>query len=494
MAILQPMTSEEYTKKYGVEPFASAASTQPEIETQPKRNLLQNLGQVGVGVGKSFTGATKGMASLGENIGDAISTKVFGDKTLAPKFSESIPKNLYEPTNTAQKVGKFAGDVAQFVAPGGAVTKVTKGLQVGTKVASKLNLGTKAANIVSKGVDLGVRSAGEGLTAGGVSAVQRGEFNKESRDVAILSAIFPAAGKLAAGMKVKIGEKAAPRIINSLIKPLKKDMAYGKNPGMAVAKEKILANSLDDLETKIGEKLGTRLTEYEQKLAQSKTPFNLQSVLKPLDDIIDKAVRQNNQAAVNRLQEVKQALTTNLLKSTDDTGKIIITPGMPKNLSNLTATEIREFKQAVGELTRFTGNMSDDELVNKALKQVYGQADEILNKAVPESKGLSSRIADLISAKTATKYRNELMERQNLLQFTPKVIGGAGIAMSIFTGGNPVPAIIGLGIAGMEKAMSTPAFKTRFASWLASASNEQKRELIQKAPWIKGTIQKMISD
>lgn len=487
MAILQPMTSEEYKKKYGVEPFASAASTQPEIETQPKRNLLQNLGQVGVGVGKSFTGAAKGMASLGENIGDAISTKVFGDKTLAPKFSESIPKNLYEPTNTAQKVGKFVGDVAQFAVPGGAVTK-------GTQTVLKTGLLADKATKLQKGIGLAGQGLAEGLTAGSVSAVQKGEFDKESRDVAILSAIFPAAGKLATGMKVKIGEKAAPRIINSLIKPLKKDMAYGKNPGMAVAKEKILASSLDDLEAKVGERLTKRLSEYEQKLAQSKKTFDIQNVVKPLDDVIDKAVRQNNQAAVNRLQEVKQALTTNLLKSTDDTGKIIITPGMPKNLSNLTATEIREFKQAVGELTKFTGNMSDDELINKALKQVYGQADEILNKAVPESKGLSSRIADLISAKTATKYRNELMERQNLLQFTPKVIGGAGIAMSIFTGGNPVPAIIGLGIAGLEKAMSTPAFKTRFASWLAGASIEQKRELIKKAPWIKGTIQKMISD
>lgn len=474
------MTVEEYEKKYGVLPGAPAPNVlEAAQKDMPDQNfavgLAKGIGRSGVGlfsgVGQIGRGIQKGLARASDAVLGTGNIDLLG-KSMFDADTEEGKKltDLATPKTTAEKVGKFAGDVAQFAIPSTAVSKATK-----------------SANLLT-------RMVAEGVTSGTTATVQQGGFDKEAMDVAILSAIFPAAGALVKGAKVKIGEKAASRVINSLIKPLKNHMSYGKNPGRAVAREGIISSSLDDLEQKIGNSLTKRVDQLKNVLAESKELFDFSKTLVALEEALDKAAKQNNKGAVNRLNDIRQALTQNLSREIDETtGEVTIKSLGARNLTKLTAEEATSFLREIGELTAFTGNQSDDKLVNSALIQVYGNAKTALNKNIPERQALSEHIADLISAKIATKYRSEIAERANLLGFSPKVLGSIGAIGSAFTG-NPIPFIIGLGAAGFEKAMSTPAAKTRLATWLSGAAKEQKKQLFEKAPWAKAAIYRLLID
>ena len=75
----------------------------------------------------------------------------------------------------------------------------------------------------------------------------------------------------------------------------------------------------------------------------------------------------------------------------------------------------------MGNLTKWTGNLSDDQIINKALKQVYGSVKEqMINGAKSLNKDIGQRLerlnekyADLTSAEIATKYRDKIIQRQN---------------------------------------------------------------------------------
>jgi hypothetical protein len=417
------------------------------------------------GAGKTFFGLGRLAGKAATGIG-----KVIPGEDPLERVGQRIEEGYraLEPhleAKPGEELGMFTEQVAEFAIPAGKVAQLTKG---------KALVG---------------RMAAEGITGGAVATAQEGKFDNTARDIAILSAIFPGAGALLKTARVKIGTKAAPKIINSLIKPLKRDMSFGKNPGRGVAAEKIIASSLDDLESKIGSVLDRRINELNALASKSDAIFDVSKTLQPIDDAIDKAVSQNRPELVKRLEDAKKALSENLVRGVDPaTGRTVIQSSGMRNLTQMSAEEAVGFKRAIGDITAFTGNPSDDKLVNSALKRTYGRVKEMIVTKIPESSELSERVADLISARTAAKYRAEIAARQNLIQFTPKVLGGAGLAGSIFSG-NPIPAIVGMGAAGLEKALGTPAAKTRLAKWLASASREEKRQLFQKAPWARGIIQ-----
>lgn len=160
----------------------------PEVEEPKvqKRSFMQDVGQVGVGLGKSVVKTVKGAADLGEKIFDPAVTALTGIKKRG-NATDIIPEKAYTATNPAQKAGQVVGDIAQFALPGGAISKAGKAAQAlgGT---SKLG---KTAGFVG-------RSAVEGASYGGLSTVQGGDF--ESGTVA--GAAMPLAGKLVGGLGV----------------------------------------------------------------------------------------------------------------------------------------------------------------------------------------------------------------------------------------------------------------------------------------------------
>lgn len=418
---------------------------------------------------KTFQGISKLGGTILErlNLPGQIGEFVTKGKIKAPKakplLTEEFEERL-EPVGTAEKVGHFVERAAEFAVPFSKIAKLTK----------------------TKGFL--TRAFSEGIAGGAIGGIQEGDLTA-ARDTAILNALFPILGK--GGTLVKEQFKGfAPRIINSLIKPLKKDMSFGKNPGRAVSEEGIIARNLEELDVKIRSTLNKRVDELNSLYTKSDKIFDLTDVLKPIDDAMDTATKQNNQTVLSRLQNTREALTNQLVRSADEAGRELIQVGNTRDLTKLTALDALKFKRDIGDITAFTGNPSDDKLVNSSLQRVYGKIKEKLNIAIPESKPLNEKVADLISAKVATKYRSEIAERHNLITFTPKVIGASGLISSLATG-NPIPVFASMGLAGLTTAMGTPRVKTAVAKWLAEATKEQKNELFQKAPFAKAVFSEM---
>ncbi len=381
-----------------------------------------------------------------------------------------------------------------------------------------------------------------------------------------------------------IAKDQAPRIINSLIGTKKNSFSYGKNPGRAIAEEGITANSLPDLEDKVGEaknKWGQNIKSINSDLTlKGANVGSLDDALAPLDKAMDDAAAKNNQALLTRLQNTKESLTKYLVRDADLTPEFVdnfiknstlqlrqgagneelakaissIDVNDVKTLGQLkdavvkvagedalkdvsvsrwlktTATEIAELhpdklkpsiiaiadrnltnpafdeafgiKSTIGDVTQFTGNPSDDKLVNSALKSTYGKVKDAMNKAAaaadPELGAqllkANERYADFTSAQIALKNRIALNQSKNLISMPIKVGGVAGILTALATGGAAIPAVLaGAGAAALDKALASAAVKTRVAAWLGKESPEIIAGIIEKNPGIGPILKKAFS-
>lgn len=440
----------------------------------PHRGIMDIASDVVVGAGKGIGSTVSGLESLGEKlitrpIDKAVSF-ITGKKgplpVSGPTEGEKIQENYLQPTTTAQKVGKGAEQLAEFLIPGEAPAKAAKALEAASGLSKATGL-AKAAKILP-------RAATEAATFAGQTAIQSGGDAGEIKTAAVTGAALPVVGK-ALGMAGKQVAKAAggtaERLINSLIKPLQRDFAYGKNPGRGVANEGIVANSFEDLIGKVTEKrqelgqaIGTAL-----KGSPGKSVSTL-GIFAPIQEAITKASNapRSNASLITRLENLMADLKVK---------KKILTP-----------EEAFDLKQKVAELTSFTGNPTDDKMVNSALKRVYGAIKERINKAVPAVKELNERFADIKSAEVAAKYREKIMERQNILPFSAKAAGGVTGALM---GGAPGAALGVLLSAGAEKILGSTLLKTRVANLLAKLGKAELEQVLKAYPFLRPLIERM---
>lgn len=415
----------------------------------------------------------------GGKVGEAIGTQI-AKATASDEEKQFIEKG---PTK-GQVLGSALQSASLFIPAGG----IAKGV---TSVARAAGL-SKGASAVGKIISGAL--AGEAFDV--ASNLQEGKTGKEALTPGLgagLGAAIPGAG-VAKNVVVRFGENQAPRIINSLIKPLAKDFAYGKNPGRAVAEAKIVANNFDDLVTKIRETrqgLGQEIGAIGRRLS-TKPVVNIEDSLSPLNEAMQIAASQNNPSLLQRLSAVKKAINTILEPGVDDAGNITIKEVGERNLKGLTFSEARDILGQIGDITQFTGNPSDDKAVNGALKKIYGHikeetlkaADNINPTYAKQFKINTERYADLSSAEIAAKYRDKIVERSNLIGLNPTTAAfGTGIITMIATGGAATPAILA-GIAGgaLDKLASTPGFKTRIAALLSKKSPQEVSDLFLKIP------------
>jgi len=441
--------------------------------------LLQNqvtsgapaLRQVGTGAAKEAASTAIGVGSIGRSVQNVLSKgadKVLGttgfglggESVFDKGGKRDAANQMLTPNGGFEKAGAFVTEAATFAVPGLRAAKATKGSSFATKVATL------------------------GGTDAAVTSVQSGELNRQTLDAAIIGAAFPLVGKgaqLAKGV-LPSGSDVGGRIINSLIKPLLKDFSYGKNPGQAVAEAGITANSLDELGQKITaarQKVGDEMS---QAVSSSATRFDATDALKSLDAAIVDAQKspRTNAAILKRLDDLK----SDLLGVGED--------GIPtRKLQDLSADELWQFNRDIGDLTRWTGNASDDEIVNKALRSAYGDTRAKLEAGVDGIGDLSEKYANLKSAEIATTYRDKITERQNLVSLSGTQLGtGAALATAITTGGAAIPALlVGAGVGAATEAMKSSAVKTRLAAWLASSPPAEVQQAFKDAPWLRSTLQ-----
>jgi hypothetical protein len=322
--------------------------------------------------------------------------------------------------------------------------------------------------------------AGAGALAGGAYSPSDnfGDMGQRAGQAGV-SAVIPGAGKMVSTLASKIPNKSAlaGRIVNSLIKPLKKDFAYGKNPGLAVAQEGIIANNFDELAEKIGQRRQEVGKQIGGVIKNTKEMIDVRGILRPIDVALAKARQASNTNAslITRLEGLREDLRS-------------IVGG--KDLQLATPQLAFKMKQKVGDLTKWTGNVSDDQSVNKSLKMVYGRLKQRIENVIPTIKSLNDRYADLTSAEVATKYRDVILQRQNMISLGATQAGlGSALITAIATGGQTVPSIlIGIGAGGLAQATKSPAVKTRIAAMLAKTSPEKMKVIFSKLPQLKELI------
>jgi len=440
-----------------------------QVQQEQKPSILEK----GKALAGGFASGVGGIALTAEDylarkgvFGEKIQKSLEGQPSLQEQFKQEMGGDK---SPTLYGIGQLGGEVASLATPVSALGTATK---TGTEAILAGTKASKYAKPLSKLAQAGVE--GVAFTAG--QSLQEGE-KMSLQDYALNAGIniaFPAAGIVAK----KAGEILPSKIVNSLIKPLAKDFAYGKNPGKTVSELGIVANDFDELVGKIRtakEEAGNTIGTLRSK-STVQAELNPATILAPIDEAIAQAslTPRTNASVLARLDDVRQDILENMQS------------GLPPE----------KVKGLVGELTKWTGNASDDKLVNKTLKTVYGKINGEMDNALkqglsPEEftqyKKANEQYGDLISAENASIYRDKILERQNLISFGSKNAGlltGLGVAIS--TGGLGLPAFFaGLGGAALDTALATPAFKTRLAALLSKLAPKDVKTFFDKVPTAK---------
>jgi hypothetical protein len=262
---------------------------------------------------------------------------------------------------------------------------------------------------------------------------------------AAIGGLIPAS----AGALRYTANKLPSRIVNSLIKPDIKQFLIGRNPGEAIVNEGIIGKSIEDMNLKTSQRLNELTATLNSVIKDDKyksVKIDLSDIYLPINKSIEESnlMPNVNSAALTRLNGIKEDIA-NVIKQVSGVreGGFFSTKVSPE-----TALKI---KRILGKNTKFTGNASEDALVNAALKQTYHAIDDKIDTIIPESKQLNERISNLIGASTALRHQEFAINKSNLLN-----LGGmlSGIATGAITA-NPVSAAVG--VLGYKAASSTPA-------------------------------------
>ncbi len=420
------------------------------------------------------------------------------------------------PTNK-QVVGDSAG-VLMDVILAGSFNGAAKSFELGGKALKLAETTPQALSTAQRLVEIAkgtLKASAKGAGVGyGLDVARSLQDNENIGDVltpgvsTAVGGAIPLVGGVYKASK-EIGKSVAPRIINSLIKPLAKDLSYGKDPGRTVAELGITGNSMDDLAKNLGTaKKGVgRTIESLSDTLDSKAVggegLSLVDSMKPLDDAMEEAAKHNNKSLLSRLANVKQAVMEDLSLGFDDkTGDPIIKSAGKRNLENATFKDAFKIKRTIGDMTQFTGAASDDSTVNSALKQIYGKIKQNINDyaavvdpaAAKKLLKANEQYGDLVSAEVATKYRDKIATRSDLTSLKGH-LGAATAAISVLaSGGASIPVVLaGLGGAALDKTLGSAAVKTRVAAWLAHAAPDVVVHFSQAYPNIASKIADVLS-
>jgi len=470
----------------------------------------KTIGNLGIGVAKSFIKVPQKAAEFGADLGlraaAAIRPDVDYEQLRSAQKGSVIDQATETPEwmkahGTAQEIGENIGDIAQFLIPVGGEGKLAKmageaGDMIGRTVKT-IGAGEKTAGIATKAGKMAVESLGEGAKMAAQTGMQSGNTD-EAKQSFVLGSTVPTVGTAVKGASKLLSKKSdfAGRIIDSLIKPLERDVRYGQNPGETVAKMGITGNNMEELtkniteaKNKIGEQIRKTIKKYTSN-APGGLSLNLEDIVEPFDKAINDAVKggRTNQELIKRLDDTKDAILN--IYALDKDGNMIKVE--PRNLSTVSLSEAMDIKEIISDMTKWTQNESDDKTVNAVLKKVYRKTSDKMVAAVPQLKNLDEKYADLVSAENAARYRSILERRANIIKSGLKTTSGVTSVVGALLGGG-IGAGVGLasGVA-LEKSLESPAVLTRLAAWLAKAPKEEKQAVFNAYPAVLRAAQKLI--
>jgi hypothetical protein len=402
------MSSGQVLQRFGGQPSSTPASSK---DTQ-WQDALSAAADFAKGAAKGAGSTIFNVGRLGESIlsntvgrgVDFLTGKPRLDNTKADQF---IGQSL-TPTNTAQKLGFGAEQIAEFFIPGGAVTKAGKALQ-STKAISQLgSLGKAGAKLVPQiAADIGVAGA------------QSGGDVKTMRDAGLFSLGGGVVGGVAARGLKNFGNFLFLRSVPGTSKQLANDLKKGLDIGEALSKTgvsftkgqllgkvankiNVLTNKVDDAVGAVGSNLSRSFDEVADDTIKL---FN------------DKEIASALEATPINLNEIKTIVTDTVNKYRQLYAGKMLSPA-----------EQHQLKQDIGVgLGRAWDKMLSTPIRAEAFTEskIYGALNDFLRKNVDGYEALNKQIAPL---REATKRAGEKAAYSGYL---------TDVIAATFAGGNP---------------------------------------------------------
>lgn len=367
-------------------------------------------------------GILKSAGSTAYNLGK-LAHKIPGMETIAPDragaFSEQNElTDALEPSNTAQAIGKGAGDIGQFFIPGAAQ-------------AGKLGAVSRLAGKMG----LAGRMGTEAASAAGVTAAQGGDASTAAIGAAATTPVAAALGR------------AAPRIANTLLKPKDAAFATGANPGRGVVESGLAATSLGSLAKKIDDEMSTVGGEIGKVVGLSpagRTPsIDVETIM---NSVLDSPAEDMATAGISgeAIQKLRQGVYDRITK-------------MGASPNAVTPAQLHAIKVSIRRAARMSPSSAAPEAsANEARKTLSRRFAQEIDAAVPEVAPLNKHYSDLAEADDAVWDRlNESLAQK--LGNTTGILSGSGAGLAWWSSH---PAVA-LGVLGTRAAMGlTPTATT----------------------------------
>lgn len=374
-------------------------------------------------------GAVYGASSIGRTVQNLLSkgadkllgTTGFG-KATKEGFEQSTGTDL---DTTSAKVGEFAGEMATFAIPGGAVAKATKTAPMAARILA------------------------EGATAGGIQALQTGKVDEDTAITAIFGGALPPIGKALSVAGKNLTTSLPEWLVTPLLKQAKDAKIKGKDiapfllqTGRVGSMDSLISQSDDVIKT-----LNSKVDDALQKASQ-------EGVTVQVDDIVKQVVDKVN-AAGGAIDDFE--LKTVIDRLAPQARGLL-------NKPTLTLTEANSLRSSIDRTLGDRGFLRDQLPFNKeVLKDFTNSLRETVKTLGPDD--LRSTFDDY--AKNI-RLRNALLERAssatgvNSVGLFDILTGMGGFAAS---GGNPIGA---LAVPVARRVFESAAMKTGSAKALTS--------------------------
>lgn len=444
---------EEVVKTLGIKP---KSATIPSSSVQPQNNGESGLGGFSTGVAKGEISTVKGLGSLGETILNQTAGRVVN----AIRGKGFVPTNQ----NIYGKGGTMEQKLGDKLQPKGAAENLGFGAE---KVAEFAVPGTKVAGM-TEGAGLLARSVADGVTGGGIAAIQNGAVDKNAITTGAVSAALPGVG---AGLN-KIGgaltEYLPKRLIQSAIGQSKKELMAGKDiSSYVLSKGKFgtadgIINSSQEAISSLSKTIG-------DNLKSSSEIINRNDVLQKVVDVI------NEQGGQIKKQEVYD----NVVRIAPQVKGLL-------NKKTLTLAEANKLRQSLDQTLGDRGFLTSQLPYSKTILRLFdnnlrGSVQELAPAGTKDMfKELSKEITlrDSLLERVSSQARNQPLNGFDLL------LGSGG-----FLGGGPVGAAMSV---AAKKAIQSVIGKTGIAQIL-DYSSKLGPILNKLAPEEKAFIQSLIS-
>lgn len=344
-----------------------------------------NLQKLGTGIADLGKGALSGAASTVFHGGDLL-RRATGQPRIIDK--PEVQQAMTAPDSTMGKVGKFGEQAAEFMIPGGMISK-------GAKAVEGVTAGMRAAPLVNTGA----RAALEGISAAGVTGAQTGGDTSQMKTAGLTagatSAALPAVGALA--------RKAGPAILGKTTGAGEESIRVAANSADRPAFTKAMRGGTDEPEIvgnfkqAVGNAQASRSADYRAQLAKIS-----QQQGPPLD------ITPVRQELLKRLQNFRVKVTPNGL----DFSRSVVPPGEENTVKQI-AEDVIGWDDytplGVDALKRRIGNQySHNSDVRALMQAVKDSTRGVLNTSVPG-------YADMTKGwETASKFINEVVPEFSL--------------------------------------------------------------------------------